>query len=75
LGLDWVASTSSAPLVVDMPSAYDRTIPENMLEKVSTIREFIRSCVELMKDETVLNALCEMIDHCTREREFLPNRG
>jgi hypothetical protein len=70
LGPDWVASTSSVPPVVDMPLVCDRTIPENPLEKVSTLREFLRSCVELMKDETVLNALCEMIDHCAQEREI-----
>jgi hypothetical protein len=23
-----------------------------------------------MKDETTLNGLCEMIDHCTQEREI-----
>jgi hypothetical protein len=30
----------------------------------------MRSCVELMKDETTLSALCDMIDHCTQEREI-----
>jgi hypothetical protein len=58
LGLDWVASTSSAPHVCD------HTMPEKPLGRISTLREFLRSCVELMKDETVLNALYEMIDHC-----------
>jgi hypothetical protein len=64
LGPDWVASTSSVPHVCD------HTMPEKPLGKVSTLREFLRSCVELMKDETVLNALYEMIDHCTQEREI-----
>jgi hypothetical protein len=64
LGLDWAASTSCAPLVCD------RTMPEKPLGKVSTLREFLRSCIELMKDEIALNALCEMIDHCAQEREM-----
>jgi hypothetical protein len=69
LGPDWIASTSSAPPVVDMPSVYDRTIPERPLQQVSTLKEFLKICLELMKDETVLNALCGMIDHCMQERE------
>jgi hypothetical protein len=56
--------------VVDMPPVCDRTIPEKLLEKVSTLRDFMRSCIELMKYETMLNALCEMIDHCAQEREI-----
>jgi hypothetical protein len=64
LGSDWVASTSSPPHVCDC------TIPDKMLGKVSTLREFLRSCVELMKDENELNELCEIIDHYTQEREI-----
>jgi len=45
-------------------------MPEKPLGKVSNLREFMRSCVELMKDEIALNALCEMIDHCVQEREI-----
>jgi len=57
LGLDWITPTSTAPPMVDMPSIYDHTIPEKMLEKVSNLRELLRSCVELMKNEITLNAL------------------
>jgi hypothetical protein len=70
LGPDWVASTSYAPLVVDMPPVYDRTIPERSLEKVSTLREFLESCLELVENETALNTLCRMIDQCAQEKEF-----
>jgi hypothetical protein len=38
LGPDWVTSTSYSPHVVNIPQVYDRTIPENPLEKVSTLR-------------------------------------
>jgi hypothetical protein len=48
---DWVASTSSMPLV------YDRTMPEKPLGKVSTLRDFLRSCIELMKDETDIECI------------------
>jgi hypothetical protein len=37
---------------------------ENPLGKLTTLREFLRICIELMKDEIVLNVLYEMIDHC-----------
>jgi hypothetical protein len=64
LGSDWVASTSSAPYVCDC------IMPEKPLGKVSTLRELLRIFVELMKDQIVLNALYEMIDHYTQEREI-----
>jgi len=41
------------------------------LGKIITIREFMRSFVELMKYETMLNALYGMIDNCVQEREIL----
>jgi hypothetical protein len=63
LGPDWVASTSYVPPI------YDCTMPKKPLDKVSTLREFIRSCVELMKDDIGLNTLCEMIDHFMQERK------
>jgi hypothetical protein len=53
-----------------MPRVYECTIPEKSVEKISTLREFLRSCVELIKYETKLNALCEMIDHCAQEMEI-----
>jgi len=58
------------PPMVNMPLVYDHTIPEKPIEKVTTQREFMISCIELMKDETLLNELCEMIDHCTQEWEI-----
>jgi hypothetical protein len=56
--------------MVDMPSIYDHTNPERPLEKVSPLKEFLKSCLALMKYETALNALCIMIYHCMKEREF-----
>jgi hypothetical protein len=44
-------------------------VPENPIGKVNTLTEFPISCVELMKDETMLSTLYEMIDHCKRGRE------
>jgi hypothetical protein len=43
-------------------------MPKSPLGKVSTLREFMRIYIELMKDETAFNELCEMIDHCMQER-------
>jgi hypothetical protein len=63
LGQKWEASTSSAPWVGD------HAVPKKPTGKVSTLREFLRSCVELMKDEIVLNTMYDMIDCCTQGRE------
>jgi hypothetical protein len=63
-GPDWVASTSYVPHVCDC------TMLGKPLGKVSTLRDFLRSYVELMKDETSLISLCEMTDHCVQDREF-----
>jgi hypothetical protein len=52
----------------DMPSVYDCTIPKGSIDKVSSLKYFLRSCLELMKYETPLNVLCVMIDQCTQER-------
>jgi hypothetical protein len=56
--------------VVDMPLIYDRTTLKRPLEKVIPLKEFMKICLALMKDEVALNALCGMIDHSTQEREF-----
>jgi hypothetical protein len=58
-----------------MPLIYDHTTLERPLEKVSPLKEFMKSCLPLMKDEAALNALCEMIDHCTQERELPTTEG
>jgi hypothetical protein len=70
LGPDWVASTSAMLLVVDMPLVYDQTILEGPLEKVSTLKEFLKSCLQLMKDDFVLNTLCKMIINAHKKRNF-----
>ena len=54
-----------------MPLIHDRIIPERPLEKVIPLKEFMKICLALMKDETALNALCKIIDHCMQYREFL----
>jgi hypothetical protein len=51
-----------------VPHVGDHSIPEKPLGKESTLREFLRICVEIIKDETALNALYEIIDHCKQGR-------
>jgi hypothetical protein len=69
IGADCIASTSTMPhfhdkpLVFDMPLVYDHS--QKQAEKVSTLQSFLRSCLELMKDESALSSLYRMIDHCT----------
>jgi hypothetical protein len=48
---------------------YDHTIPDRPIEKVNTLKEFLKSCLELMQDETTLNTLCRMIDQFTQDKE------
>jgi hypothetical protein len=55
--------------VYDMPPTYDHSMTERTIEKVSTLKSFLKSCLELMKDETALNALHGMIDQCTQDKE------
>jgi hypothetical protein len=62
LGVDWIASMSKTLPLYDMPSFYDHTILERPVEKVNTSKDFINKCLELMQDETTLNALHGMID-------------
>jgi len=71
----WIASTLNAPLVYDRPPIYDMPPvydhSERKFDKVITLRSFLRSCLELMKDETRLNAMRGMIDQCMQDKEFL----
>jgi hypothetical protein len=52
----------------DMPPVYDHS--ERQVDKVSTLKSFLKSCLELMKDESALSMLHGMIDHCTQEKEI-----
>ena len=51
----FVASTSK--LVYDMPPTYDHSMTERKVEKVTTLKSLLKSCLELMKDEIALNVL------------------
>jgi hypothetical protein len=57
------------PPVYDMPPTYDHSITERPVEKESTLKSFLKSCLELIKDETALNMLCGMIDQCAQDKE------
>jgi hypothetical protein len=52
-----------------VPHVNDCAVSEKPTWKVHTVREFLRSCIEIIKYETALNALYEMIDHCRQGRE------
>jgi hypothetical protein len=60
---DWGGSMSFVPHVGE------HVVPENPIGKVSTLIKFLRICVELMKYETMLSTLYDMIGHCTRGME------
>jgi hypothetical protein len=44
-------------------------MPKKPTGRVSMLTKFLRSCIEIMKDETALSTLYDMIDHYTRGRE------
>jgi hypothetical protein len=50
------------PPIFDMPPAYDHSMIERIVGKVSTLKSFLKNCLELMKDETALNSLRGMIN-------------
>jgi hypothetical protein len=52
-----------------LPHLEDPTVPEKSSAQVSTLTEFLKSCVELMKDRTMLSILYNMIDHCAKGRD------
>jgi hypothetical protein len=53
----------------DMPPAYDHSMTERTVEKVTTLKSFLKIFLELLKDETTLDALCGMIDPCPQDKE------
>jgi hypothetical protein len=55
--------------VYEMPPAYDHSMTERTIEKESTLKIFLKSCSELMKDETTLNTLHGIIDQCMQDKE------
>jgi hypothetical protein len=57
------------PFVYDMPPTYDHSITERIIEKVSTLKIFLKSCLKLMKEESTLNTLCRMIDRYAQDKE------
>ena len=75
MGEDWIASTSSVPSlydnsnIFDVPLVYDPT--KKKIDKVGTLKIFLRICLDLMKDKSVLCSLDRMIYHCSQEKEKL----
>jgi len=69
LEIEWKASTM--PPMYEMPLAYDHLIKERLIEKESTLKSFLKSYLELIKDGTALNILRGMIAQCTKDKEAL----
>jgi hypothetical protein len=55
--------------MLDMLIAYDYSITQRLVEKVITLKSFLKSFLELMKDEIALNVLHWMIDQCRKDKE------
>jgi hypothetical protein len=69
LETDWGASTSQP--MYGMPPFYDHSNTERTVEKESTLKHSLKSCLDLMKDETTLNVSHAMIDQCAQDKEVL----
>jgi len=72
IGEKWIESTSTTPSLYDRPSIYDMPPvfdhSERQIEKVSTLKSFLRICLELMKNESALSMCYGKINHCTQEK-------
>jgi hypothetical protein len=69
-----VASTSvmqqpQNPPIYGMPFSMDHTNKEQPLEKVSTIKTFLQSCVKLLNDPSFVKVLQDMLEICNIEVE------
>jgi hypothetical protein len=57
MGVEWITSTSTAPslygepMVYDIPLVYDHY--DKQSDEVSTLKRFLRSFLDLMKDESM----------------------
>jgi hypothetical protein len=52
-----------------MPQIEGQVVSVKPMVEVSTLTKFLKSCVELMKDRTVIHTLYDMIDQCKKGRE------
>jgi len=52
--------------VFEIPLVYDHS--EKKDEKVITLQSFLRSCLEIMKDESNFNSIHGMIDHFPKKK-------
>jgi len=62
MGADWITSTLTMPHLYDRPRMFDMPLvydhSKKIVEEVRTLQSFLRSCLELMKDESTLNSMC-----------------
>jgi hypothetical protein len=70
----YIASTSTAQHTQDvptyeMPSLLDHTNEVQPLGQVSTIKDFLQSCVKLLKDPSSVKVLQNMLEICTTDVE------
>jgi hypothetical protein len=70
-----IASTSNAQpgyngRIYDMPHPFDHTNRHHSSEKVSNIKNFLVSCLKLLKDQTSLQVLQRLIEKCNSGEEI-----
>jgi hypothetical protein len=53
----------------EIPSSMDHTSKGQPLEKVSTIKTFLESCVKLLNEPSYVKVLQNMLEICNREEE------
>jgi Golgi nucleoside diphosphatase len=57
------------PPMYDMPYSMDHTSKGHPLEKVSTIKNFLQSCVKLLNDPSFVKVLTNLLEICNTEIE------
>jgi hypothetical protein len=59
---------TSSPMY-EMPLAYDHSITKRPIEKESNLNIFLKSCLEIIMDDTSLNVLHRMTNQCAQDKK------
>jgi hypothetical protein len=64
-----VAQQNQDPPMYDMPSSMDHTSKGQPLDKVSTIKTFLQSCVKLLNEPSSIKVLQNLLEICNTKVE------
>jgi hypothetical protein len=61
---------NQGPPIYEIPYSMDHNSKGQPLEKVSTIKTFLQSCVKLLNDPTSIKVLQNLLERCNTEVEW-----